>query len=329
MRHRFEGDESIVVPARYGKLGWRKVRGYLVPFSRELGVGQYFSNLIMKRINQQKPCNVVFQGEAGISKSYSAIQLARFLQPDFSIDQVVFTYAEFQEAMIKFKEGKIIVLEEPEYVAGHRDWYQLQNKALVSTMRSGRFKVHPVFIPCINKRLLDKVVRENLLQFMVHLEDRGMATVYRFTPSRFENKTYTRELCKLRIEMLDVSKCQRQWCYSCERFKDDSCKLLRAQYEHKRQRIQDQRYREDLERAKKEQQKRKSFEEWLADAYRNKDKFYYTTSAGKQKISVDKIQLYLGCSQTMAQKIRQTLKTMTKKEVRQYILERLGLDVFA
>jgi len=80
--------------------------------------------------------------------------------------------------MIKLREGQVIVLDEPEYVAGHREWYRDQNRALVSTMRSGRFKVHPVFLPIINKSLLDKVIREHLLQYMVVLEDRGEGTVY-------------------------------------------------------------------------------------------------------------------------------------------------------
>lgn len=320
-----DGDKSIIKPARDGKLGWRKVRGRIVPFSKELGVGQYFSNLIMSRIRKQKPCNVIFTGEAGISKSYDAIGFARFLQPSFSIEQVAMTYSEFMQCMIKLKEGQIIMLDEPEYVAGHRDWYREQNKALVATMRSGRFKVHPVFIPIINKSLLDKVVRQHLLQFMVVIEDRGEGTVYKLSPSHFTDETYTKFFCRIKFEMLDIDKCKKQWCFSCKRFKDDSCQLLRAQYEHKRQRIQDQRYKQDLDKSQAEEARKLSFEQWLKLAHEHYDELWYETKWGKKRISTEKICLVLGCSQTMAQRLRSTLNQLTREEVVKLIEKRLGL----
>ena len=86
-----------------------------------------------------------------------------------------------------------------------------RNRALVATMQSGRFRVHPAFIPCISKRLLGKVVHEALLQYIVYLEETGEGTVYKFDPSPFEGTTYTKFLCRIRIEMLDVSKCQKTW----------------------------------------------------------------------------------------------------------------------
>ena len=235
------------------------------------------------------------------------------------------TYAEFMQLMLKLREGQIIVLDEPEYVAGHRDWYKEQNKALVATMRSGRFKVHPVFIPLINKSLLDKVVRQHLLQYMVWLEDRGEGTVYKLSPSHFTDETYTKFLCRIRFEMLDVNECEKMWCYSCKSFKDNSCRLLRAQYEHKREEIQNLRYEQDLDKSQKEEGRKLPFEQWLAKAYEHYEEFWYTTPKGDQKISTEKICLILGCSQSMAQRIRSTLNQMTKEEVLELIGKRFGI----
>jgi hypothetical protein len=320
-----QGDESVVVRAEGNELGWRKVHGTIQPFSRGLGVAPYFSNLITTRINKQKPCNIVVTGEAGISKTYTAIGLARFIQPSFSIEQVAMTYAEVMGLMIKLPEGHIIVMDEPEYVAGHRDWYAEQNKCLVSTLRSGRFKVHPIFIPCINKRLLDKVIRENILNYMVVMDDRGEGTVYVMSPSHFTDETYTKFLCQIRIEMLDVSKCDKMWCYSCKSFKDDSCQLLRAQYEHKRQRIQDQRYRQDLDKSEKEEARKIPFEEWIDRAYEHFLEFLYTTPTGKERISTEKICLVLGCNQTMSQRIRSTLNQMPQEELITKVREHISV----
>ena len=320
-----DGDKSIIKRPEYGELGWRKVRGRYVPYSKGLGVGQYFSNLILSRIHKQKPANTIFTGEAGISKTYCAISFARFLQPSFTVDQIAMEYSDVMRLMLKLREGQIIVMDEPSYTVGHRDWYKAQNKALVATLRSGRFKVHPLFIPLINKSLLDKVIREHLLQFMVVFEDRGEGTVYRLSPSHFTDETYTKFLCRVKFEMLDVNKCEKTWCFSCKSFKDNSCQLLRAQYEHKRQRIQNQRYKQDLDKSEKEEARKIPFEEWLEKAYEHFLEILYTTKSGEERISKEKIQLVLGCSQTMAQTIRSTLNQMSREEVVEAVRKRLGI----
>jgi len=320
-----DGDKSILVHAKDGQLGWRKVRGRAVPFSSDIGVGQYFSNIVVHRIKNQKPCNVIFTGEAGISKTYCAIGFARFIQPSFGIEQIAMTYSDVMKLMLKLKEGRIILLDEPSYTIGHREWYKAQQKALVATLRSGRFKVHPLFMPVINKSLLDKVIREHLIQFMVVLEKRGEGTVYEMLPSHFEDFTYNRFLCRIRFEMLDINICEKTWCYRCKSFKDNTCQLLRAQYEHKRQRIQDERYKTDLDKSLAEEARKVSFEQWLVKAYERYDEFWYTTESGKLRISSEKISLVLGCSQTTAQRLRQALKSMTKEEVAELVSRRLGI----
>ena len=217
--------------------------------------------------------------------------------------------------MLKLKEGQIIVLDEPEYVAGHRDWYKNINKALVATLRSGRFKVHPLFIPIINKSLLDKVIRNHLLQFLVIMSDRGEGTVYRISPSQFSDETYTRRFCKIKIEMLDVGKCDKPWCFSCVRFAMNKCDLLRAQYERKRQTIQDKRYKEDLDKSEKEEARKIPFTEWIERAYEHFLELLYTTKTGQERISTEKICMVLRCNQTMSQRIRSYLNQMPREEL--------------
>ena len=117
-----DGDKSILVHAKDGQLGWRKVHGRVVPFSSDIGVGQYFSNIVRHRIKNQKPSNVIFTGQAGNSKTYCAISFARFIQPSFTIDQVAMTYSDVMKLMLKLKEAQIIVMDEPSYTIGHRTW---------------------------------------------------------------------------------------------------------------------------------------------------------------------------------------------------------------
>jgi hypothetical protein len=244
---------SIIYKPRGDKVGWRKIRGRTTPFSSVLGLGPYFSTILKARINKQKPCNVIFCGEPGISKTYTALALAKYLDPKFTIKQVAMTYSEVMSLMINLPEGRIILVDEPEYVAGHREWYKDVNRVLVSTLRSGRFKVHPLFIPTINKALLDKTIRRYLIQYMVWMTERGEGIVYRFTPDRFKDNVWFNPICEVYVEMLDSGACNRQWCYSCVRY--NMCPLLRAQYERKRAEIQGIRYKDDLGKVQKREAK--------------------------------------------------------------------------
>lgn len=313
---------NVIEKAEGVNLGWLKVRGFKVPYNRTLGVGQYFSNLILSRISKEKPCNVVWTGEPGISKTYSAIMWARYLQPKtFGIKNICMTYTEFMKNMINLDKGEIIVFDEPEYEAGHQEWYDSQNRALTSTMRSGRFKVHPIFLPVINKKLLNKVIRENLIQFMVNMIDRGEGTVYRFSPSQFIEKVYTSEICNLRIGLLDGGVCKERWCPDCPDF--DTCELLRAQYERKRNMIQNTRYKDDLKLAETAGRKKASFGDELVRAYDMRERLKVSRvlkTTGEEKISysVEKIELILGVSPNMAQKIRMGLQTFSREEIDEY-----------
>jgi len=241
--------------------------GFQMLQSEARAVAPYFSNTIVERINQKKATNIVFTGEAGIGKSYMAITAARIIEgiykskdgtwkDRFTVDQVVFNFSDFMDLVMTLKSGKVIVFDEPSYAIGHRDWYRKINQALTKTIESFRFKVHPLFLPVINKSLLDKTIRDHLVQFQVNITERGKGTVYRLLPSQFKEKTFHETFCELHYGMMDQDQCQknlggkaRKSCLGCKLI--ETCQVFRAQYERKKRDIQDSRY----ERAKEDAEK--------------------------------------------------------------------------
>lgn len=264
----------VVEKAENYHLGYMMISGHAVPYSREHGVGLYFSNIIRGRVNHQKPCNTIVTGEAGISKTYTCLSLARYIQPSFTIKQVTFEYSEFLDRFTNEAEGHVLVPDEPEYLVSARDWYKDINKILIQTLRSGRWKVHPLFIPCLNKSMLDLVIRKYLLQFHVHMDNRGEGTVYKLVPSAFDDSVFHKTICNIRLEMLDRSECGRQWCLSCDKI--ETCDLLRAQYERKRRDVQSKRYREDEMRAKAKEAKELTLSEIEDILVEEKEKWVWT-----------------------------------------------------
>jgi len=182
--------------------------------------------------------NVAVTGEAGEGKSYLAWILCLLLDRKFTVDQIVYTYADYMKLLRGLPMGRCIMFDEPSYAMGKRDWYKQINKVLVQTIESQRFKVHPLFIPIINKSLLDKTIRDHLIQFQVEMKDRGKATVFRIQASQKEEKVYYHYLCELRYPL--IGKCKKDSCLGCRTL--SKCNEFRAQYERKKRKIQNQRY---------------------------------------------------------------------------------------
>jgi hypothetical protein len=200
--------------------------------SSDLGYAPYFTNDLRYRIHRELAVNVVVTGEAGISKSYTAWEMCRVLSHKFWVDDIVSSYAEYMEALLKKKrEGVPIGFDEPQYALDKRDWYNQVNKALIKTITSQRFRLRPVFIPIINLSMLDKVLRSYLIQYHVILNQRGEGNAYRLSPSQIEDKLYRYRLCRIEYGLFD-QECGRKSCLTCSELQ--TCYSFRARYERKK-----------------------------------------------------------------------------------------------
>lgn len=254
------------------KLNLIKYRGFYSLNNPELGVTPHFFDELRYRINNMLCTHVVITGEAGLGKSYMAMALARILEGKkkatgedrFTVNQVVFKHGEYMELLIKpnFRQGKCIVFDEPGYALGKRDWFKELQKVLVHTLESQRFLVHPLLMPIISMALLDKTIRNYLIQYQIHMVARGHGLVYEIQPSKNTDKVYHHFKCHLYIRMLDREKCSKSTCLDCDRLgdnenpKSDDCQLFRAQYERKKKTVQYDRY----EQAKVEASQKESLE---------------------------------------------------------------------
>lgn len=216
----------------------------------------YFQQELTARVNKKQATNVVCTGEGGTGKTYNVTDICRVLEPRrFTLDQVVFRYVDFMRAIITTGQGVPIVFDEPSYAMGKREWFKELNQALVKTIESFRYLVHPLFIPIINKSLLDKTIRAYLLQFHIVLQDRGKGIVYRMSPSPFEDKVYKYFFCNLDYAMFDNDQCAAPTCLGCKWLEHDKyqCQTFRAGYERKKAVTQEQRYDQNMEEAERKE----------------------------------------------------------------------------
>lgn len=240
-------------------------------FLRDVDSGAYpiFTYELNRRVKNKEACVVAVVGEAGIWKSYCAIQLARNIDKRFDVKQIVFRYSEYCKELMRYKFGLPIVFDEPSYAMGKREWYKEINQALVKTIESQRFLVRPLIIPIININLLDKTLRDYLIIFQVHCTGRGTAQVYRVRASQGQDKIYRYLVCRIEYPILDFDKCQKEIeseknknkssCLDCKLL--ETCDLLRAKYERRKRTIQEVRYKQDEEMAKAKDAKEFTYEQ--------------------------------------------------------------------
>lgn len=84
---------------------------------------------------------IIFVGKPNSGKSYAALDMAMRLNPGFSVNDIVFSAADFVKNLIETKKkGRVILLDDASLVLLKRDAMTKQVKELVKVMHSFRFK---------------------------------------------------------------------------------------------------------------------------------------------------------------------------------------------
>lgn len=249
-------------------------------------IGPYFTNQILMRVRQKKACNIIIVGEAGIWKSYCAIQIARILQRKFSVLQIVYHYSQYYTVLMakKYRRGSPIVFDEPQDAIDHRDWYKQAQQALVKTITSQRFMVKPLFVPIISPNLIDKTIRDYLVQYQIECTDRGKARVFRLSPSLKEDKTYYNHICNLEYGLMDNDLCDKDSCLGCKKFKD--CQIFRALYEKNKEATQTPKYEQQRQDALKKESRELTVEQLAEKIFPLHDKFTQDGQINVKKMRV-------------------------------------------
>lgn len=284
------------IEERIEKLKAYKLGNHEFFVNSALGYYPYFSMELRRRVRKHMAVNCVVTGEGGVSKSYTASDICRTLSPkNFDVDDIVFRYPEFLRSVITSKRGTPIEFDEPSYAMSKKDWYKDIVKALVKTIESFRFKGKPLFIPIINKALLEKDIRTYLLQYQITMNDRGRGTAYHLFASQFKDgKVYSYEICKLRYGLFDNNLCSKPSCLVCKKLNPDDkekrCPIFRARYERKKILTQEDRYKLALEDSERQEHSNLSLDEIQAKAIDYFDKFY---NPDKNIIDIDMLEIVL------------------------------------
>ena len=118
---------------------------------------------------KDKDCVLVVDGREGSGKSTLAFQVAKYVDPSFNIDRIVFSPDEFREAVFKAKKGQAIVYDEAFTGFSSRASLSPINRVLVSLAMQMRQKNLCILIVLPTIFMLDKYMALFRTRALLHV----------------------------------------------------------------------------------------------------------------------------------------------------------------
>jgi len=250
-----------------------------------LGTGMSIDlfNDIKSRLRKIRSVIIAITGPPGEGKTWFAMRLAQIFDPKFDVQkQLCFTrehVAKIISGEIKLKHGQAVIIDEAHFATGARHWTEALQKEIVDEIATIRSRGLMVIIVVLHISMLDKILRNFVLTYQFHMEERGLASVYEIFTPRFEYKVYHPGRGKVSLQVPWYEVCPSPDCLKCEYL--DICGCDRAIYERKKREFIQKIGMETLAKTKMKKARTLTLEEKLQIIYKNRHKIKYTPRSGR------------------------------------------------
>ena len=254
--HNPEGDASTDLPEDLKYLedqGIKAVKYGTHVLLRGTGYSTQIIDEFLRKINNKESLVIAVTGGPGTGKTYFGMQLACILDPDFNITDTPAPPPTEDNGQITFdrshimyltgpdsplKRGQAIVPDETHFGVGSRSWGNKEQQALTNYIAAIRSKGLILILIVLHTTMLDKMIRDYVINYEIHMTRRGEGMVYRRWFPQFGKEIFKKKLGKLCLTMPDSELCNYPSCLGCRNLdpKDDSrrCDTLRAIYERRK-----------------------------------------------------------------------------------------------
>ena len=197
------------------------------------GEKPWFFNELSARMTKQKPIVIMITATQGEGKTYTAIRLAEILDKRFDPTKQI----AMQRRDITFlvsgraglKRNQCIIVDESQWGASAREWGKKDQIKLMRYLAAARFKGYIIIIVALHRSMLDSIIRDRIINYHIHMEERGRATVYAPNHQRFDEPSYPTRRGGLLLQLPDYDACDYVSCLGCK--EDETCQTIRAVYE--------------------------------------------------------------------------------------------------
>jgi len=257
-------------------------------------VGQGKSTFILDEIQYRrkrvKQNMMIVVGAPGEGKSYFALRLSEILDPNFNpYKQIVFERTHLLWLLgptSPLKMGQVILIDEAQFIAGARRWYEDIQKDVMEHIEAIRSRGFIVIIVALHINLLDKIIRKYVLSHMALMRERGKAVIYSLWTPPFIDKLFRRTLGNMSLQIPSYDQCKFPSCLLCKY--QSKCTTVRAIYERlKKEFLGAMSTQSQQKAAAREQRKRViDYNDMLQKVTSYKDKFVYSQIGNVEPESV-------------------------------------------
>ena len=244
----------------FGKVGKDKLwnwNGYAVLTGN--GKSAFILDDIQYRRNNVKQNMMIVVGAPGEGKTYFGLRLSEILDKKFNPNlQIVFDRTHLLWLIgpkSPLKMGQVILIDEAQFIAGARRWYEDIQKDVMEHIEAIRSKGYVILIIALHINLLDKVIRKYVLSQMMKMRERGSAIVYSLWTPTFQDKLYRKRKGSIMLQIPSFEQCKYHSCLLC-RFQD-KCMTNRAIYERRKKEFLARMSTISQQKAAKREQKQK------------------------------------------------------------------------
>jgi hypothetical protein len=132
---------------------------------------------------------ILYLGKPGKGKSWAALKTCEKMDPNFSIDDVVFNGRQFRKA-VERPGFAWLLWDEPNRGLSHREWYTEINKAVTTYLQTSRFREKNVVFALPKEDWIDKSARGVMAGEAIFWH-RGIASVHVLMPNYFGSSPET------------------------------------------------------------------------------------------------------------------------------------------
>lgn len=192
---------------------------------------------IHKRIDENRNFIAIFTGDTGSGKSYSAMRLAERVDPNFSVDRIVFTVTDFIHLINSdLPKGSVVIFDDAGLGINARLWQEQSNKLFGMVIQGFRYKQINVFFTVPKLFFIDRQSRNLAHMRFQSTKKQGLMKAYLIIESKRNPDNPLEAYHKERISGKDIQ-------FPKVRFHIPSPEL-REQYEVKKKNYMDAKFRQ-------------------------------------------------------------------------------------
>ena len=212
--------QYVDVKGYTGTNKWMNHSGYRIMVGS--GRSPFFLNLISQIKNNMESLVMVVTAKPGKGKTYMALRLAEILDPKFDpSQQIVYDTKQMLNAISEtspLKRGQVLLVDEAQFSMSSRSWSDQLQKDLMENLQAVRSKGLIIIIVALGVDLLDIILRKHIINFRLHIERKGVATVYSYDSHRFTGVEIVKKLGEVRFLLPGWEQCQAvtQSCLTCK-----------------------------------------------------------------------------------------------------------------